>query len=223
MKSITVSQSCGKWFVSIQAEREVAQPIPRGAAVSIDMGIVRVATLSDGTYYAPLNTFKRHERVLRKTQQAMSRKAKYSYNWKQAKAKVRKIHSPIGNARRDYLHKTSNAISQNHAIVCIEDLQTRNISKSAAGTTAPPGKSVRAKSGLNKSILDQGWIEFRRQLDCKLARNGGHLIAIPRQNTKRRCPYYSHVAAKNHQTQARFECVACGFEDNAVVVGAINV
>jgi putative transposase len=209
--------------VSIQTEREVEQPIPQGGAVGIDMGIARFATLSDGTFHAPLNSFKQHETALRKAQQALSRKVKFGHNWKKAKAKVQKIHSRIGNARRDYLHKTSTAISQNHAMVCIEDLQVRNLSRSTTGTIEQPGQNVRAKSGLNQSILDQGWFEFRRQLDYKLAWNGGHLIAVPPRNTSRTCPCCGHVSAENRQTQARFECVACGFEQNADVVGAINV
>jgi hypothetical protein len=53
--------------------------------------------------------------------------------------------------------------------------------------------------------------------------NGGHLIAVPPQNTSRTCPCCGHVSAANRQTQARFECVECGFEENADVVGAINV
>lgn len=65
--------------------------------------------------------------------------------------------------------------------------------------------------------------EFRRQLDYKLAWNGGHLIAVPPQNTSRTCPACGHVSAENRQTQARFACVECGFEENADVVGAINV
>ncbi|MFS8808788.1 transposase, partial [Synechococcus sp. R6-10] len=76
VKNVTVSQSCGKWFVSIQTEREVEQPIPTGGAVGVDMGITRFATLSDGSFYAPLNSFKRHEARLRKAQQALSRKVK---------------------------------------------------------------------------------------------------------------------------------------------------
>ncbi len=224
VKNVTVSQSCGKWFVSIQTEREVEQPVPQSTtAVGIDMGIARFATLSDGTYYAPLNSFKRHETALRKAQQALSRKTKFSNNWKKAKARVQRIHSRIGNARRDYLHKTTTKISQNHAMVCIEDLQVRNMSRSAAGTADALGKNVRAKSGLNKSILDQGWFEFRRHLDYKLAWRGGHLIAVPPRNTSRTCPYCGHISADNRQTQARFACVECGFEENADVVGAINV
>jgi putative transposase len=185
--------------------------------------VARFATLSDGTFYAPLNSFKRHETALRKAQQAMSGKTKFSSNWKKAKTRVQRIHSRIGNARRDFLHKTTTTISQNHAMVCIEDLQVRNMSRSAAGTADAPGRNVRAKSGLNKSILDQGWFEFRRQLDYKLAWRGGYLIAVPPQNTSRTCPCCGHVSAQNRQTQARFACVECGFEENADLVGAINV
>ena len=112
VKNITVSQSCGKWFVSLQTEREVEQPLPNGGAVGIDMGIARFATLSDGTHYAPLNSFKRHETRLRKAQQALSRKVKFSNNWKKAKARVQRLHARIGNARRDFLHKTSTARDQ---------------------------------------------------------------------------------------------------------------
>ncbi|OZI30796.1 cytosine methyltransferase [Bordetella genomosp. 10] len=223
VKNVTVSLSCGKWFVSIQTEREFEQPVPNGGAVGIDMGIARFATLSDGTFYAPLNSFKRHETALRKAQQAMSRKTRFSNNWNKARARVQRIHTRIGNARRDFLHKTTTTISQNHAIVCVEDLQVRNMSRSAAGTADAPGRNVRAKSGLNKSILDQGWFEFRRQLDYKLACNGGHLIAVPPQNTSRTCPCCGHVSAENRQTQERFACVECGFEENADLVGAINV
>ncbi|WP_205738514.1 RNA-guided endonuclease InsQ/TnpB family protein [Billgrantia endophytica] len=224
VKNVTVSQSCGKWFVAIQTEREVEQPVPKATrAVGIDMGIARFATLSDGSLVEPLNSVKRHATALRKAQQAMSRKTRFSNNWKKAKARVQRLHARIGNARRDYLHKTSTTISQTHAMVCIEDLQVRNMSQSAAGTTEQPGRNVRAKSGLNKAILDQGWFEFRRQLDYKLAWNGGWLIAVPPRNTIRTCPECGHVSADNRRTQARFECVDCGFAEHADVVGAINV
>jgi putative transposase len=76
---------------------------------------------------------------------------------------------------------------------------------------------------LNRSILDQGWGEFRRQLDYKLAWNGGLLLAVPPQNTSRTCPACGHISKDNRQTQAKFLCVDCGYENNADVVGAINV
>lgn len=224
LRNVTVSLSGGKWFVSIQTKSEVEQPVPQAvSAVGIDMGIARFATMSDGALLVPLNSFKKHEARLRRYQRAMSRKTKFSNNWKKAKARVQRIHARIGNARRDYLHKATTTISKNHAMVCIEDLQVRNMSRSAAGSADAPGKNVRAKSGLNKSILDQGWFEFRRQLEYKLAWSGGWLVAVPPANTSRTCPTCGCVSADNRTTQARFACVACACEENADVVGALNI
>jgi putative transposase len=222
-KNVTVSNCTGKWFVSIQTAREVEQPVAHGDAVGIDMGIVRFATLSDGTVCEPIDSFKRHEATMRKAQRSLSRKMKYSQNWKKAKAKVQRIHVRIANVRRDYLHKTSTTISKNHAMVVVEDLQVSNMSRSAAGTVENPGRKVRQKSGLNKSILDQAWAEFRRQLDYKQMWSGGLVVAVPPQNTSRMCPCCGNVSKHNRKTQAVFACVDCGYSENADLVAAINI
>jgi putative transposase len=183
-RNITVSQSAGKWYASIQTMREVEQPVPCAtSAVGIDLGVARFATLSDGSFVAPLNSFKRHQARLRRYQRALSRKTKFSGNWQKAKGGVQNIHTRIGDARRDFLHKTTTTISKNHAMVCIEDLQVKNMSRSSKGNAQTAGKNVRAKSGLDKSILDRGWFEFRRQLEYKLTWSGGMLVAVPPQNT----------------------------------------
>lgn len=117
----------------------------------------------------------------------------------------------------------SSAIAQVHALVVVEDLQVRSMSASAKGTAQQRGKNVLAKASLNKAILDQGWAEFRRQLEYKLVWGGGELIAVDPRNTSRTCPECGHVDAQNRQTQAVFRCVACGHQAHADVVGAINI
>jgi putative transposase len=223
IKNVTVSKHFSKWYVSIQTEYEYERPMPNGDSVGIDMGIVRFATLSNGKRIDPLNSFKRLSHALRKAQQSLSRKVKGSNNWKKAKTRVQRIHEKIRNARLDFLHKTTTAISNNHAMVCIEDLKIKNMSKSASGTIEKPGKSVKAKSGLNRSILDQAWGMFRSMLEYKVDWRGGYLVTVPPQNTSRRCPACDHVSVDNRKTQEKFLCVECGFEENADVVGAINI
>lgn len=224
VKNITVSCVAGKWYASIQTEREVEQPVhPASSIVGIDVGIAKLATLSDGTVFKPVNSFKKHQQRLARYQGVMARKVKFSNNWNKAKARITRLHGKIANLRRDYLHKTTTAISKNHAMVVIENLQVRNMSKSAAGSIKDPGRNVRQKSGLNRSILDQGWFEFRRQLEYKQAWSGGDVLAVNPRNTSRTCPCCGHVSAENRLTQARFECVECGYENNADVVGAINI
>ena len=224
VRNATVSLSAGRWFVSIQTRQQDAPTVnPARTAIGIDMGVARFAMLSDGAVYEPLDSFKRHQRRLAHYQRMMSRRSKFGKNWQNARRKVQKVHARIGNCRRDYLHKATTTISKNHAMVCIEDLQVRNMSKSAAGGVESPGRNVRAKSGLNRSILDQGWFEFRRQLQYKLAWSGGMLIVVPPHNTSRECPACGHTEAANRMTQAQFRCVECGFSAHADLVGAINV
>ena len=78
-------------------------------------------------------------------------------------------------------------------MIAIEDLQVRNMSKSAKGNGEQHGKMVKQKSGLNRSILDQGWAEFRRQLEYKSAWNGGFVVAVPPQYTSQTCPCCDHA------------------------------
>ena len=95
-----------------------------------------------------------------------------------------RIHQKITDARRDFQHKLSTKISKSHAIIVVEALKIKNMSRSASGTLENPGKSVSAKSGLNKSILDQGWYEFKRQLEYKFYWRGGLVIGASPQHTR---------------------------------------
>jgi putative transposase len=227
IKNATVSCAGGEWFISIQTEREVEQPRhPATSLVGVDMGVIRFATLSSNrqiTVIEPQHSFRRHEALLRRAQRTLSRRVKFSKNWIKAKARVQQLHTRIANVRRDFLHKQSTAISQNHAIIVLEDLQVKNMSASAAGTLEVPGKRVRQKSGLNKSILDQGWGQFRRQCQYKQDWQGGLVIVVPPQNTSRTCPCCGHVSKDNRQTQAKFRCVECGLEAHADDVAGWNI
>ena len=223
IKNVTVSQKCDKWFVSVQTEYEIETLRPNGGEIGIDMGIVRFATLSNGKHFESISSFKTHKGKLAKLQKRLKNKKKFSKNWQKLKAKIAKLHHRIANIRKNYLHKISSTISKNHAVVYVEDLQIKNMSKSARGTAEQPGKNVKQKSALNRAILGQSWYEFRRQLDYKLLWNGGYLIPVPPQNTNRCCPACGYTAKENRLTQVDFECVECGYKNNADVVGAINI
>ena len=94
----------------------------------------KFATLSSGLFYEPLNGFKRLAQKLAKEQRKLKHKQKFSNNWKKQQSRIATIHVKIGNHRRDFLHKVSNEISKNHAIIMIEDLKVSHMSRSAKGT-----------------------------------------------------------------------------------------
>ena len=224
VKNVTVSHSCGHWYISVQTEREVSDVIhPSTSAIGVDMGIAQFATLSNGHVFAAVNSFKQNQKRLARYQRTFSRKVKFSQNWKKQKSKIGKLHQTIANIRKDYLHKTTTIISQNHAMIVIEDLQVKNMSKSASGNLNKPGRHVKAKSGLNRSILDQGWFEFRRQIEYKQVWRGGDVLAVPPQYTSQRCSCCGTVSKENRQSQAKFACIACGYQANADVNAAMNI
>lgn len=223
-KHVTVSFDGRDWYVTVGTKAERAEPIHCAkTAVGIDLGVVRFAALSDGTVVEGANAFKRYEKRLALLQRRMSRKAKFSANWRKAKAEVSRLQRKIANVRSDMLHKASTTICKNHAVVVLEDLRVTNMSASAQGTLTQPGTNVRAKSGLNRRILDQGWGEFRRQLGYKLAWNGGTLVLVDPRNTSRTCAACGHMCRQNRQTQATFRCVVCGYAANADANAAKNI
>jgi putative transposase len=208
--------------------------------VGIDMGVVRFATLSNGEVIKPLNSFRRRERKIRRLQKSVSRKRQAAKNAKRkpggspakrkpggslakARRKLARQHKKIADRRKDFLQKASTDISKSHAIVVVEALKVKNMSASAAGTVEVPGKNVKAKSGLNKSIRDQGWHTFKVMLKNKLMMKGGQLIEVPPQYTSQKCPQCGYTAKENRLTQAEFKCKSCGYENNADLVGALNV
>ena len=223
-KNITISESCGKWFASIQTERDVTTPQhPSTSAVGMDWGVVNFVTLSNGEVVGQCQPLKKFLPKLAKLQRRMARKNKFSKNWRKAKARVAKLHWKIANIRKDFVHQSSKAISKNHAVVFVEDLQVQNMSRSSKGTKAKPGKRVIQKSGLNRAILDASPFELRRQLEYKTQWRGGLLVAVPPQNTSRKCPECQHTAAENRKRQAKFVCVECGYSAPADYVGAVNI
>ena len=223
IKNVTVSRRGEKWDVSIQTEYEVVSSAPNPSEIGIDMGVKRFATLSNGDFVEPLNAFKQEQEKHAKLQRKLARQKKGSRNSRKTKRKIARLHRYIADSRRDFLHKTSTKIAKNHSIICVEDLKVSNMSASARGTKESPGKNVKQKSGLNRSILDQGWYGFFQMLSYKLEQRGGKLIKVDPRNTSRTCPRCGLASAENRKSQATVACIGCGYRSNADEVGAINI
>ena len=231
LRNATVTRKAGRWAVSLQTEADAPEPILRTSPeVGLDLGVVSFATLSDGTRLHPedplVRAMERAEDRLRWEQRKLSRKYRKgpkSRNFQKQKLRVARAHETLANMRRDFLHKTSTAMSETQAIVFVEDLRIRAMTRSAKGTREAPGRNVRQKSGLNRSLLSQGWGTFLSLLEDKLARRGGRLVRVDPRNTSRTCSACGHVSPENRKTQEAFVCVACGHAENADANAAKNI
>lgn len=97
------------------------------------------------------------------------------------------------------------------------------MSKQAKGTATQHGRKVHAKSGLNRSILAQGWYEMRRQPEYRQLWRGGQVPAVPPACTRQRCACCGHTANENRLSQSKFVCQVSGYTANADINGARDI
>ena len=130
-----------------------------------------------------------------------------------------KLDAQISRKRDDATHQASRKLADTAHTVVVEDLNTKAMTKSAKGTVDSPGRNVKQKSGLNRSILASGWGSWERKLEYK----AGELRKVAPAYTSQTCSRCGHVHRDNRPSQAVFACGACGFRANADHNAAINI
>lgn len=232
IRSITFSYNGGEWYASflIKTELPKREPAPEGTAVGIDVGVAQFASLSDGQQFPPSMDYDKELEKLAKIQRVQSRmqgpirgKRKASKNWLKQNKKLQKHHQHIANKRRHYTEVITKDIAANYQTVAIEDLKLKNMTSSAKGDSEVHGKNVSQKSGLNRSILNCGFYQFRTRLEAKVNARSGQVIAVNPAYTSQTCSVCGHVAKENRLTQSEFKCVQCGHKANADLNAAQNI
>ena len=224
LKNVTLRQERGRWVASLQTEREIEVCAPAASnSVGLDFGVASTIMPSVGRPIELPTRIGRYERRMKRLQRAVARKRRGSANRKKAVFRLGACHGHIASMRRDFLHQATTKLVADHTLIAIEDLAVKSMTASAAGTVDAPGRNVKAKAGLNRTILRNGWSMARSMLEYKAAWSGVMLVAVPPAFTSQACSSCGHTAADNRMSQARFACVACGHTDNADRNAAKNI
>ncbi|WP_332448944.1 RNA-guided endonuclease InsQ/TnpB family protein [Methanoculleus sp.] len=118
VKGVLITRSGGKWYVIIQAEQEVSEPKREGRSVGIDLGLDSFAVDSDGAVIENPRFYEHSRDQIKKLQQSVARKQRFSQNWKKAKGKLEKAYDHIANQKNDSLHKLSRRYVDTYATIC---------------------------------------------------------------------------------------------------------
>ena len=188
--------------------------------VGIDAGVAHRFTLSDGRHVERRDLDRRR---LRRLQRRVARSKRGSSGRRKKVAALAREWQRVSERNRSDEHQISAVIVRDYDFIAVEDLQIRNMVRSAAGTAEEPGSNVAAKSGLNRAILDQSWGRLYDKIEYKAASAGGRFVRIPPQHTSQTCAACGVVDPKSRRSQVVFICTGCGHAGNADVNAAIVI
>ena len=220
-KSYRVTRDrAGRWHVAFAV---IPDPVPapgNGQAVGIDRGVVVSAALSTGELLRCPALTGRERIRLRRLQRALARATRGSNRRGRIRHAIARLRARETDRRKDWAEKASTDLVRRFDVIRVEDLQIKNMTRSAKGTRDNPGRNIRQKAGLNRGILGSGWGLLVRRLEDKAP---GRVEKIKPHYTSQRCSACGQVDRDSRESQAVFRCTACGFACHADVNAAKNI
>ena len=234
LNQITISKTHNKYFVSFSITYDEPNVVLMSSnqidikrAVGIDMNINEIA-LSNGRLIKTNsklinkakynNAFKRLQRKQsRRVLKAKKDKIKLGSNFRKTQIRLNKIYERASNIKKDLAHKISNQIVKNFDLIVVENLKVKNMTKRAKL------KNVKAKSGLNKSILDTSFYQFLSFVEYKAMHNGKVFTKIEPQYTSKACSKCGTIKENSPLKDRVFICDNCGYVEHRDVNASKNI
>ncbi len=163
--SARISKTASWWFVSITVEMPDEVPLNTHPPVGVDVGLNRLATLSDSRRYENQRPLKHHLKKLRRFNKELARRTKGGKNWLKTKDKLGRLHDEIACMRLDWLHKLTTEIAKTSGIVAVEDLHVKGLIRNRC---------------LSRAFSDAAGGKFLDLLENKAPRQGGMLLKVDR-------------------------------------------
>ncbi len=228
IRNATISRDGIGWHIAFGVATGIRPARPNGKpGCGVDFGVAASAYVSTETAprLKPAGLITAERARLRHLERRKARQityakkyngGKYSNRLRRTITQIAKLKTREANRRQDFTHQLTTDLAQNHGFIGIEDLRVTSMTASAKGTPEQPGRNVRAKAGLNRSILDNCPGERRRQLEYKCRLYGSDLRPVPPFHTSQTCAACGKVDPESRKGCGRlFACMHCGHEDDA--------
>jgi putative transposase len=232
IRSATLTREGTHWFVSLLVDDGKTTPAEHAApdtAVGVDRGVVVAVATSAGDLLDRVFTTPAERRRAVRLQRKLSRAAKHSANRTKTRQRSAGLRAKEARRRQDFCVKTARQLAEKNAVVMLEKLPTKSMTRRAAPVEDPtsPGcylpNGAASKSGLNKAILSKGWYRFERALTSVSRYTGTQVVMVPAALTSQRCSACGHVDRKSRESQAVFRCTHCAHTEHADVNAAKNI
>ena len=195
--TVTITKSpSGRYYVTLVLD-EVVEHLPKtNAEVGIDLGINRLATLSNGERIPNPKHLQSKQKKLARLQRVMSRRKKGSGRRERVRIAIAKLHEAIADSRNDYFHKVTTDLVRRFDRIAVEDLNVRGMVKNHC---------------LARSISDASFGSLVRMLEYKCVWYGKELVKIDRFfPSSKRCFDCGHVVQSLPLSIREWVCPECG-------------
>ncbi|GHO56300.1 RNA-guided endonuclease InsQ/TnpB family protein [Ktedonobacter robiniae] len=160
-----ITRTADWWFVSIQVELPEEIPVEKAAAVGIDVGLNRLATLSTGEQVENQAFLKTALKKLRQANKRLHRRKPGSRNREKARRQVARLHYQIVCLRQDVLQKLTTRLADSYGIIGVENLHLKGLLKNRH---------------LARAFSDASLGTLVRLLEAKVPQRGGQVIKVDR-------------------------------------------
>jgi putative transposase len=208
--TVTVGKDrAGRYHVTLVLDEKRTNLPKTGQAIGVDLGINRLATLSNGERIPNPRHLTRQTEKLVRAQRVLSRRTKGSGHWRRAKLRVAKIHAKIADARLDYMNKVTTDLVRRFDTICIEDLNVRGMVKN---------------HNLARSLSDASLGLFGRLIEYKCGWYGKTLKKVDRFfPSSKRCCICGHILESLPLSVREWDCPRCKTHHDRDENAAINI
>lgn len=227
-----VVEKNGRWYAVFECSRDSEPLEPSEKVLGVDRGIRVLAATSEGAQFPGARAAERHRRVVSRLARELDAATQKDAHGRclnrrdavrvKAVQRLARAKEREANARLHRAHEVALQLVRSAGIIALEALRVRSMTRSAKGTLEGPGRNVRAKTGLNRSLLDAGFGLLRRLIGEKAAYAGRRVIEVEARFSSQECSRCGHVAAGNRRRR-RFTCMRCGFATHADVNAALVI
>ena len=173
------------------------------------MSLPKLYVDSDGNSADFEKAYRRSEKRLKKEQRKLSKMVKGSKNYEEQRVLVANLHAKIKHQRSDMLHKISCKLTDTYDIIGIEDLDM---------------SAMKRALRFGKSVSDNGWGEFTRQLEYKAERKGKVLIKVDRWfPSSKTCSKCGNIHKELKLSDRVYICPKCGNVMDRDYQAAVNI
>jgi putative transposase len=207
IKTARIYCRAGRWFVSFACEVEKPEPLPKtGDEIGVDVGLLRLATLSDGEPVENPRWYRNVLRELRVLQRKISRAVLGGRNRRKLVRRLQRLLAKVANSRKDFLNKFADQLIKRFDRIVLEDLRV----------------AVMARGRFALSILDAGWSYLVARLAHKAESAGREVVLVEPSYTSKTCSGCGTIFEHLSLSDRWVEC-GCGVSLDRDHNAAINI